>query len=97
MLKTLGLSLRKPKIQRIEITALKRSPEIADGLPPNAVYELGKVVYLDDPPQAARNYGFKEPIDAFIDGGQPVVAPPAKFEAKCVTSGTHRWAVLDAP
>jgi hypothetical protein len=29
MLKTLGLSLRKPKIQRIEITALKRSPEIA--------------------------------------------------------------------
>src|SRR5262245_27913944 len=30
MLKTLGLSLRKPKMQRIEITALKRSPEIAD-------------------------------------------------------------------
>src|SRR5262245_27052113 len=29
MLKTLGLSLRKPKMQRIEITALKRSPEIA--------------------------------------------------------------------
>jgi acetyl/propionyl-CoA carboxylase alpha subunit len=24
------------------------------------------------------------------------LAPPAKFEAKCVTSGTHRWAVLDA-
>src|SRR5215475_10109318 len=23
------------------------------------------------------------------------VAAPAKFEAKCVTSGTHRWAVLD--
>jgi len=22
-------------------------------------------------------------------------AAPAKFEAKCVTSGTHRWAVLD--
>src|SRR5215510_11267369 len=30
MLKTLGLSLRKPKMQRIEIIALKRSPEIAD-------------------------------------------------------------------
>ncbi len=26
-----------------------------------------------------------------------VLAAPAKFEAKCVTSGTHRWAVLDAP
>jgi hypothetical protein len=24
-------------------------------------------------------------------------APPAKFEVKCVTSGTHRWAVLDEP
>jgi transposase len=24
-------------------------------------------------------------------------AAPTKFEAKCVTSGTHRWAVLDAP
>jgi hypothetical protein len=24
-------------------------------------------------------------------------AAPAKFEAKCVTSGTRRWAVLDAP
>jgi hypothetical protein len=48
------------------------------GLPPNAVYELGKVVYPDDPPQAARNYGFKEPIDAFIDGGQPVVYPTGK-------------------
>jgi hypothetical protein len=29
MLKTLGLSLRKPKMQHIEITALKRPPEIA--------------------------------------------------------------------
>jgi hypothetical protein len=26
-----------------------------------------------------------------------LIAAPAKFEAKCVTSGTHRWAVLDAP
>jgi hypothetical protein len=39
-----------------------------------------------------------------INGDGPVVAcrlgslaAPAKFEAKCVTSGTHRWAVLDAP
>src|SRR5215471_4052675 len=27
----------------------------------------------------------------------PHPAAPAKFEAKCVTSETHRWAVLDGP
>jgi hypothetical protein len=38
VLKTLGLSLRKPKIQHIEITALKRSPEIA-AYPTNATLD----------------------------------------------------------
>ena len=48
------------------------------GLPPDAIYELGKVVYPGDADQAARNYGFKEPIDAFIDGGQLAVYPTEK-------------------
>lgn len=33
------------------------------GLPPDAVFEPAKVVYTDDPYQAARNYGFKGPVD----------------------------------
>jgi hypothetical protein len=48
------------------------------GLPPEAIFEPGKVVYPDDPYQAARNYGFKKPIDAFLDGGQPAVYPTEK-------------------
>lgn len=48
------------------------------GLPPDAVFKPGKVVYQDDPYQAARNYGFKKPIDAFLDGGQPAVYPTEK-------------------
>jgi hypothetical protein len=38
--------------------------------------------------------------EGIISGGVELLAvpaAPAKFEAKCVTSGTHRWAVLDAP
>lgn len=48
------------------------------GLPPNAVFEPGKVVYAKDPYQAAKNYGFKHPVDGFIDGGQPAVYPTEK-------------------
>jgi len=48
------------------------------GLPPNAVFEPGKVVYSDDPHQAAKNLGFKDPVDGFIDGGQPAVYPTGK-------------------
>jgi hypothetical protein len=48
------------------------------GLPPDAVFEPGKVVYPDDPYQAARNYGCKEPIDALLDGGQPAIYPTEK-------------------
>src|SRR5262249_29439787 len=32
-----------------------------------------------------------------VDLGTALQAPPAKFEAECVTSGTHRWGVLDVP
>jgi hypothetical protein len=48
------------------------------GLPPDAVFAPGKVVYAEDPYQAAKNYGFKDPIDGFIDGGQPAVYPTEK-------------------
>lgn len=48
------------------------------GLPLEAAFELGKVVYAKDPYQAARNYGFKDPVDGFIDGAWPAVYPIGK-------------------
>ena len=48
------------------------------GLPPDAVFEPGKVAYAKDPYQAAKNYGFEGPVDGFIDGGQPAVYPTEK-------------------
>lgn len=48
------------------------------GLPPDAVFEPGKVVYAEDPYQAAKNYGFKGPVDGFIDGARPAVYPTEK-------------------
>jgi hypothetical protein len=48
------------------------------GLSPDAVFETSKVVYAEDPYEAAKNYGFKNPIDAFIDGGCPAVYPTNK-------------------
>jgi len=56
------------------------------GLPPDAVFESGKVVYAEDPYQAARNLGFKDPVDGFIDGGQPTVYPTEK-RLRTVTAG----------
>lgn len=48
------------------------------GLSPNMVLELGKVIYAQDPYQAAQNYGFKGRVDGFIDGGQPAIYPTGK-------------------
>jgi hypothetical protein len=48
------------------------------GLAPDAVFEPGKVVYSEDPYQAARNLGFKDPVDGFIDGAWPAVYPTEK-------------------
>ncbi len=48
------------------------------GLPPDAVFEPGKVAYAEDPYQVAKNYGFEGPVDGFIDGGQPAVYPTEK-------------------
>jgi hypothetical protein len=48
------------------------------GLPPDAAFELGKVVYTEDPNQAARNLGLKGPVDGFIDGAWPAVYPTNK-------------------
>ena len=48
------------------------------GLPTDVVIELGKVLYPEDPHQAAKNYGFKGPFDGFIDGAWPVVYPTEK-------------------
>jgi len=48
------------------------------GLPPDAVLELGKVVYTEDPNQAAKNLGLKGPVDGFIDGAWPAVYPTNK-------------------
>lgn len=59
------------------------------GLPPDAIFELVKVVYPDDPLQAAKNYGFKEPIDGFIDGGQPTAYPTNKFVLKQQDKSPH--------
>jgi len=47
-------------------------------LPPEAVFEPGKVVYTEDPDQAAKNLGFKDPVDGFIDGACPAVYPTEK-------------------
>jgi hypothetical protein len=48
------------------------------GLPPDAVFELGKIVYAEEPNQAEKNYGFKDPVDGFIDGSWPAVYPTVK-------------------
>lgn len=48
------------------------------GLPPTAQFTAGKVCLTEDPIQAAKNIGLKEPIDGWIDGNQPAVYPSVK-------------------
>ena len=43
------------------------------GLPPEAIIEPREVVYTEDPYQAAKNLGLKDPVDGFIDGASPAV------------------------
>ena len=39
------------------------------GLPAEAVFEPGRVVYPKDPIETNKYYQFREPRDAFLDGG----------------------------
>jgi len=56
------------------------------GLWPQAIWELSKVVYADDPNQAAKNLGFNDPVDGLIDGNWPAVYPTEK-RIRTITAG----------
>jgi hypothetical protein len=47
-------------------------------LSPEAIIEPREVIYTEDPCQAAKNFGFKDPVDGLIDGGSPAVYPTEK-------------------
>jgi hypothetical protein len=56
------------------------------GLPPELIFESGKVVYTEDPEQAARNLGFGDRLDGIVDGDRPAVYPTEK-RVRTLTGG----------